>query len=137
MRDSSSGSPSETTGMCVASSTVCTPKTASKASSRGNEVEVGGLAGELYHASQCGQGIGLDSRADLSSPQPEPHGQEESEGLPGGVVLRRSDAGPELAKVVLCEKGSVPRHWFETFTEHAGKTPRAGISGKKVFLQGP
>ena len=34
MRDSSSGSPSETTGMCVASSIVCRPKTASKASSR-------------------------------------------------------------------------------------------------------
>ena len=32
-----------------------------------NEVKVGGLAGELYHASECGQGIGLDSGQDASS----------------------------------------------------------------------
>ena len=37
-------------GMCVANPTEYKPKTASKASSRAINVEVGGLAGEPHHA---------------------------------------------------------------------------------------
>ena len=100
-----------------------------------NEVKVGGLAGELYHASECGQGIGLDSREDASSLQPEPHGHQESEGLSGGVVLGLSNAGPELAKVVLC----VAYHatGLKLSKSTPAKLPRADISGKMVLLRGP
>ena len=60
------------------------------------EFKVGGLAGELFHASECGQGIGLDSREDASSLQPEPHGHEEGESFQGSVVLGRTDDGVVL-----------------------------------------